>query len=118
MGFIGTWLASAIAVGAAIWLVPGIEVVGGTWAAAAFTALFLALVNTLVRPVVSLLSLPFTIITLGLFSLVINAFMLELASYLARNITHTGIVIESFGSAFVAAIVVAVVTMIVGGVVK
>ena len=118
MGFVGTWLVTALAVGAAIWLVPGIQVVGGTYAAPLFTALFLALVNALIRPILNILSLPLTILSLGLFSLVLNAFMLELASYLSRNITHSGILIESFGSAFVGAIVIAIVTAIVSGIVR
>ena len=115
MGFVGTWFVTAIAVGAAIWLVPGIQVVGGAWAAPIFTALFLALVNACIKPVVKVLSLPFTIITLGLFSLVVNAFMLELASWLARNITHAGILIDGFGPAVLAALVVSVVTALLGG---
>lgn len=44
--------------------------------------------------------------------------MLELASFLSRNITHAGIVIDGFGSAFFGAIIVSIVTMIVGGIVR
>ena len=51
MGFLGRWLVGAIAVGAAIWLVPGIEVVGGAYAGPIFTALFLSFVNAAVKPV-------------------------------------------------------------------
>lgn len=110
MDFIATWLVSAIAVGAAIWLTPGITVVGGAYAGPLFTALFLAIVNASIKPVLK--------ISLGLFALVINALMLELASFLSRNITHAGIVIDGFGAAFFGAIVVSLVTMIVGGIVK
>ena len=116
MGFLGTWLVTAVAVGAAIWLVPGIEVVGGAYAAPIFTALFLALVNACVKPVVKVLSLPATILSLGLFSFVINAFMLELAGYLARNITHAGILIDGFGAALLGSIVISIVSSILGGV--
>lgn len=112
MGFIGTWIVTAISVGVAIWLVPGIEIVGGAYAAPIFTALFLALVNACVKPILQVLSLPLTILTLGLFSLVINALMLELASYLSRNITHTGVVIDGFGAAFLGAIVISIVNML------
>ena len=118
MGFIGTWFVSALSVGVAVWLVPGIEVVGGGYAAAIFTALFLSLVNSAVKPVLSLLGLPFTILSFGLFQLVINAFMLELASYLSRNITHAGILIDTFGAAFVGAIVIAIATSIVSSIVR
>ncbi len=118
MEFIGTWLVGAIAVAVSIWLVPGINVVGGAYAGPIFTALFLAIVNACIKPVLKVIGLPFTIITLGLFSLVINAFMLELASFLSRNITHNGITIDSFGAAFIGAIVVSIVTMILSGIIK
>ncbi len=118
MEFIATWIVGAIAVGAAAWLVPGIEIVGGAYAGPIFTALFLAIVNACIKPVLKLLGLPLTILTLGLFSLVINAFMLELASFLARNITHAGIVIDSFGAAFFGAIIISLVTMLLDGAIK
>lgn len=118
MAFIAKWLVGSIAVGVAIWLVPGIEVVGGTWAAPVFTALFLAIVNALVKPALKVLGLPLTIISLGLFSLVINAFMLELAGYLSRNITHAGILVDDFGAAFLGAIIVSLVTMMLGGIIR
>lgn len=116
MGFIANWISTAIAIGCAVWLVPGITVVGGSWQGLVFAALILALVNAIIKPVIKLLSLPVTIITLGIFSLVINAFMLELASYLSRNIFHAGIAIDSFGAAFIGAIIVSIVTVIVGSV--
>lgn len=118
MGFAGTWIASAIAVAAAIWLVPGIEVVGGSYAGPIFTALFLAIINATIKPVLKVLGLPLTVVSLGLFSLVINAFMLELAGYLSRNITHAGILVDGFGAAFFGAIVVSIVTTIVAGVIS
>lgn len=112
--FIGTWLANAVAIGVAAWLVPGISVVGGGWEAPAVVALFLTIVNALVKPVAKVLGIPITILTLGLFLLVINALMLELASYLALNITHVGLVLDGFGSTFVAALVVSVVSGVLG----
>ena len=104
--------------GVAVWLVPGIEVVGGTWAAPIFTALFLAIVNALVKPVLKVLGFPLTVISLGLFLLVINAFMLELAGYLSRNITHAGILVDGFGAALLGAVIVSVVSMMLGGVIR
>lgn len=116
MRFVGTWLVTTVAVAVAVWLVPGIGVVGGLWTSALFTALALAFVNALIKPVVQLLSLPITCLTLGLFALVINASMLELASYLSRNVFHAGIYIESFGSAMLGAVVVSVMTAVLGSV--
>ncbi|WP_168164011.1 phage holin family protein [Olsenella sp. HMSC062G07] len=115
MGFIGRWVVTAVATLVAVWLVPGIEAVGGAYLGPAMFALALALVNATVRPVVELLSLPLTILTLGIFYLVINAIMLELASYLSREIFHAGITIGSFGSALVGAVIISVVALLVGG---
>jgi len=116
MEFLGTWLALACGCGVAVWLVPGIEAVGGATLAPVFCALALALVNATIKPIMSVLSLPLTIVTLGLFSLVLNALMLELASYLSRNVFHAGITISSFGAAFVGSIIISFVAMIVGGI--
>ncbi len=117
MGFIGSWIATSIATAAAIWLVPGIEAIGGSWAAPIFTALVLGVLNATIKPVIGFFSVPLKILTLGLFSLVVNAVVLELASYFARNIFHAGIYVESFGAAFFGAIVISVVGAIVGGVI-
>jgi len=116
MSFIGSWFITAIATAAAIWLVPGIEAVGGTWAGPIFCALALAFVNAVIKPVMTILSIPITILTLGIFYLVINALMLELASWLSRNIFHAGISIDSFGAAFLGAIVISIVSAILGAV--
>ena len=61
------------------------------------------------------LALPLTIGTLGIFYVVVNAMVLELASFLSRNIFHAGIAIESFGSALVGAVIISIVSMLVGG---
>jgi putative membrane protein len=116
MGFIGSWLATFIATLAAINLVPGIVTVGGTWFGPIMVSLVLALINASIKPVIQLIGLPFTILTLGIFSLVINACLLELASFLARNILGAGIYIESFGSALIGAIVISIVSMIIDAV--
>ena len=97
MGFIGSWLSTAIATAVAIWIVPGTEAVGGSWAAPIFTALVLGILNATVKPVLKVLSFPVTVLTLGIFSLVVNAVVLELASFFSRNIFHAGIYVSSFG---------------------
>ena len=96
MRFILTWLTTAIAVSVAIWIVPGIGVIGDIYVSTLSTALALAFLNALIKPVVQFFALPITCLTLGLFSLVINASMLELASYLSRAIFNSGIYIMSF----------------------
>jgi putative membrane protein len=88
---LGLWLASL--------LVPGIEV-HGVWTLLG-AALLLGLVNAIVRPLVILLTLPITVVTLGLFLLVINAGMLALVAWL-----FDGFHIAGFWSALFGAIVV------------
>jgi putative membrane protein len=89
---LGLWLAQAI--------VPGIEIRGtGTLIAA---ALLLGIVNALVRPVAVLLTLPLTVLTLGLFLLVVNAAMFGLVAALLD-----GFHVAGFGSALIGWLVVA-----------
>ncbi|MDH4114071.1 MAG: phage holin family protein [Burkholderiaceae bacterium] len=67
------WILNAIALLAVAYLYPGVQV--EDWTAAAVAALVLGLVNTLVKPVLVILTLPVTIVTLGLFLLVLNALL-------------------------------------------
>ncbi|MCL5801257.1 MAG: phage holin family protein [Gammaproteobacteria bacterium] len=85
---LGLWLASE--------LVPGIEVKGvGTLLGA---ALLLGIVNAVVRPVLIILTLPATVLTLGLFLLVINAAMLGLVAWMFDGFTIAGFWAALFGS--------------------
>ena len=72
-----------------------------------FTSIAIA-IATFVKPFLTVISLPLTIITLGIFQLVVNSFMLELASYLSVNLLGVGISIASFGSAFMGSILVSI----------
>ena len=117
MEFLGTWLVASIACAVAIALVPGIHAVGGSYLGPIFCALALALVNAIVKPFVEVLSLPLTVLTLGVFYLVINALMLQLAGSLSISLFGSGIEIDSFGAAFVGAIVISLATMIIGPVI-
>jgi putative membrane protein len=85
---LGLWLASV--------LVPGIEV-RGVWTLLG-AALLLGIVNAIVRPLVILLTLPITVITLGLFLLVINAGMLALVAWLFDNFYIAGFWSAVFGA--------------------
>lgn len=68
---------------------------------------FLGVVNAVIRPVVLILTLPINLLTLGLFTLFINAAMLQLVS-----LAIPGFVIESFGAAFFGALVISLVSWI------
>ena len=119
MNFIIRWLVTAVAVGVAVWLVPGIEVIGGTeaWAAIAIFGLILSLINISIKPIMQVLSLPITVITLGIFYLVVNTLMLYVAAWLANGIFQAGVDIATFGSAFVASIVISIVSGIMNAIV-
>lgn len=111
MGFIVRWLATAIAVGAAVWLVPGIEVAGAdAWVAVVLVGLVFSLVNISIKPIAQVLSLPVTCLTLGVFYLVVNTLMLYLAAWVAEGLFGVALHIAGFGSAFLASIVVSIVS--------
>jgi len=75
--FLWTWLALAVAIGLTAWLLPGMDVNGGFFALLLIAAVF-GLVNAVIGRILKLLTLPLSLMTLGLFSLVINALMLLL----------------------------------------
>lgn len=118
MNFILRWLATAIAVGVAVWIVPGIIVVGGNGGFAVVAlALVLSLINISLKPILQLLSLPISVLTLGIFYLVVNALMLMLAAWAASGMFGGGIAIDGFGSALLGSIVISIVSAIVNGVI-
>ncbi len=119
MSFIVRWIVTAVAVAAAVWLVPGFTIVGGgaAWAGIAIFALILSLVNISIKPILQVLSLPVTVLTLGIFYLIVNTLLLYIAAWLANGLFGVGFLIESFGSAFVASIVISIVSAIVNSIV-
>ena len=73
---------------------------------AVLAALVLAIVNAIIRPIVSVLSLPITILTLGLFTLVINALML----YIVAAVIGPGFRLQGFWQAIIAALIISIVS--------
>jgi putative membrane protein len=112
------WIATAVALVVAAWLVPGIRVQSGAWTAYAVMAIVLGLVNALIRPLLKFLSCPLIILTFGLFVLVINAFTLWLSSYIAVNALHVGFYVDGFWPAFWGALIVSLVSTILTAVVR
>jgi putative membrane protein len=106
MGFLVRLIANALAILAAAYIVPGIEVSGGLALIAA--ALVLGLINAVVRPVLLFLTLPFTLVTLGLFIFLLNAFCLWLTSLLVK-----GFDVQGFWSAVLGAMIVSLVSLVV-----
>ena len=106
MGFLIRLVANALAILAAAYIVPGIEVAGGLSLLAA--ALVLGLINAVVRPILLFLTLPFTLVTLGLFIFLLNAFCLWLTSWLVK-----GFEVHGFWAAVLGAMIVSVVSWLV-----
>ncbi|MBW8271029.1 phage holin family protein [Caldovatus aquaticus] len=101
MGFLARTAINAFALWVATEIVPGIRVSG--LSTLLLAALVFGLVNAVVRPVAVVLSLPLTLLTFGLFLLVVNAAMLGLTALLLP-----GMRIEGFGAALLGAIVVSI----------
>jgi len=102
------WIISAVAVYAAISIVPGIGAEGG-WAVYFAMAFILGLVNALIAPIIKLLTCPLILLTMGLFTLVINGLMLWLASIIGAA-AGLGFYVEDFAAAFYGALVISVVS--------
>ncbi len=102
------WLINAAAVYAAMELIGGIYTDGG-WTVFLWMALILGVVNALIAPVIKLLTCPLIILTLGLFTLVINALMLWLAGRIASAL-GVGFYIQDFWAAFLGALVISVIS--------
>ena len=100
-GFMLRWFLNAIALMVVVHVVPGVRV--AQWETLAVAALVLGFLNAFLRPVLLVLALPVTILTLGLFTLVVNGLVFYLASWLV-----SGFVVSGFGSAFVGALVFSV----------
>ena len=103
--FVIRWLVTTIAVLVAAHLIPGISYDG--WGTLLGASLLLGIINAFVRPILLLLSLPFIIITMGLFIFVINALLLLLVSQIVPAFQVAG-----FWSAFFGAIIISLVSWI------
>lgn len=105
-GLIFRWILNAGGLLLVSYLFDGIHVAGVGWAFVA--ALFLGVFNALIRPVVLVLTLPINVLTLGLFTLVVNGLMLWLTGSLLK-----GFVVEGFWSAVGGALVLSVISLVV-----
>ncbi len=100
-----SFLISVLAVYVAAWLLPGVHL-NGFWSSVGLT-LVLALLNTLVKPILVLFTIPVTILTLGLFLLVIDALIVMLASKLL-----SGFSVDSFWWAILYSVILSLVSSI------
>ena len=105
MKLLGRFLGSVLAILAAAYFVPGVTV--SNFFAALLIAIVLGILNVTVKPLITLLTLPFTLLTLGLFTFVINGLILWLAAAFVPGFSVAG-----FIPAFLGALVIAVVNWI------
>jgi putative membrane protein len=112
-GLLIRFVVIALALGATSYIVPGIHV--GSIPALAAAALVLGVLNAIIRPIVLLLTLPINLVTLGLFTFVINAAMLKLTSVLMKN---RGFAIDGYWPALIGAVVLAVISGLLNWLVK
>lgn len=107
------WIIVAIALVAAMALIPGIRVEGtNAWIAVGVMAAVLGLVNAFLRPILAFLSCGCIMATLGLFMLVINGFTLWFSSWIAQHWLNIGFYVDGIWPAFWGAIVVSVVSFV------
>lgn len=99
------WLLHTIALLVMAYIVPGIHV--RSFGAALIAALVIGLLNATLGLLLKIVTFPLAILTLGIFFLVINAFMLKLASHIVPGFTVT-----TFGAAFIGAIVLALLNLL------
>ena len=112
MKFVTRWLVIMLALFLAAWLVPGIEVTGNGWIAYAVMAAILALLNATLLPLLKFLSCGLIVLTLGLFSLVLNAAVFLLSSNIAQNIFNVGFKVNGFWPALLGSLIVSIITIL------
>jgi len=113
-----SWFINAVALAVAVWLLEGIDVTGdNAWFTLTLVALIFGLINALIRPLVKLLTCLINVLTLGLFTLVINAAMLMLTSWIAQQL-ELGFEVQDFWWALLGAIITSVVSIVLNAVLK
>ncbi|QGN58573.1 phage holin family protein [Nostocoides sp. HKS02] len=116
MGILIKIAVNAVALWVAAWLLPGISFgagkFGSKFATVILVALVFGLVNAVVKPIAKFLSFPFIILTLGLFTFVVNAFMLQLTEWIAEPLGLSFTIRHFFWDAVIGAVVITVVSMI------
>lgn len=103
-------IVNAVALYVATLIVPGLAF-NGDWVTLIVVALIFGLVNALVRPLLTVLTCPLMILTLGLFTFIVNALMLALTGWIAQSL-HLGFRVDGFWAALVGAIVISIVSFV------
>jgi putative membrane protein len=101
------WAVLAAAFAVTAWLLDGVDVSGGFWGYLWVSALF-GIVNVLIGTILRILTLPLMLLTLGLFSILVNAFLLQITDGISDNFT----IDEFWWTAIWAAIILSIVSVI------
>ena len=104
-GLLIRWLILTLAIMTAAYLFSGIHVSG--FGSAIFAAMVLGILNAFFRPILFILTLPINVLTLGLFTFVINALLLMMTSGIIG-----GLVVEGFGSALIGSLIISLVSLL------
>lgn len=96
MNVVVRWIIYALLIIFVSWIIPGIEV--DNFLSAMFVCIILALVNAFIKPLLQIITLPVTILTMGLFTLVINALMFMLAGWITPGFEVEGFLSALLGS--------------------
>jgi putative membrane protein len=111
------WVINAVALYAAIALVPGLQPTNPNWQTYVWLALIFGLVNALVRPILKFLTCPLIILTLGLFTLVVNTLLFYITDMIG-DLFSVGLQDFDFWSAFLGALVVSIISVILTSIIK
>jgi len=106
--FVRNWAIDTLAVLVAVYVVPGIRFKDDSLWTPFVTSLVLGILNAFIRPILTLWALPLLILTLGLFRLLINALLLYFVSVLLGQYFE----INSFGAAFLGALIISIVSLL------
>ena len=114
--FILRWIINAVALFLAVRFVPGVHM-QGSWVSIIWLALIFGLINAFLRPLLKLLTCPLIVLTLGLFTLLINTFLFWLTGEVGQAF-GIGFTIDSFWPAFLGGLVVTVVSVVLSLILK
>jgi putative membrane protein len=111
LNFLIRLVVNAVALLIVAYVLPGVHV--ATFTGALVSALILGIVNAVLRPILVILTLPIVLLTLGLFTLVINAITFYLVGHLGLGLT-----VDGFGSAFLGALILSIVSFVLSSLVR
>ena len=107
------WAITAVALVAAVWLIPGIRIESqNAWIVVGLVAVILGFVNAIIRPVLMFLSCGCIVLTMGLFMIVVNGLALWMASWISVNLFNVGFYVDGLWPAILGSIVVSIVSFL------